>query len=101
MCISNAAHLDWRAAIYLPKNKKLWGLDCQAIIENPDHFEAYGVDDNPVEISNISYRYVLLCDDLSSIVKNLQEQDASCDLSMTYKAFIYYIENDSFMKSAL
>ena len=96
--LSDAENLDWEDALYLPKDKEKWGLNCEAIIENPDNFEDYDADDNPVEMSKINYRYVLLCDDLSSIVKNLQEQNASYDLDAAYKAFIYYFENDSFIK---
>ncbi|MBU6961415.1 hypothetical protein KRR23_27235 [Pseudomonas sp. CVAP len=96
--LSDAENLDWEDALYLPKNKEEWALDCEAIIENPDNFEDYDTDDNPIEISKINYRHVLLCDDLTSIIKNLQEQNISYDLDLTYKAFIFYIENDSFIK---
>ncbi len=96
--LSDTANLDWEDALYLPKSKKEWGLNCEAIIENPDNFEDYDVDDNPVDMSKINYRFVLLCDDLSSIIKDLREQNASYDLDMAYKAFIFYFENDSFIK---
>lgn len=86
--------------MYLPKNKELWGLDCEAIIENPDTFGDYDADDNPAEPSEIGYRYVLLCDNLSSIIKNLKEQTASHDMDTAYKAFIFYFNNDSFIKPA-
>ncbi|AZC91321.1 hypothetical protein C4K29_5042 [Pseudomonas chlororaphis subsp. piscium] len=95
--LSDAENLDWEDALYLPKDKEKWGLNCEAIIENPDNFEDYDSDDNPVDMSKINYRYVLLCDDLSSIIKNLQEQSSSYDLDMAYKAFIHYFENDSFI----
>ncbi|MEB0048745.1 MULTISPECIES: hypothetical protein [unclassified Pseudomonas] len=96
--LSDAENLDWEYALYLPKDTKKWGLNCEAIIETPDNFEDYDTDDNPVEMSKINYKYVLLCDDLSSIIKNLQEQDRSFDLDMAYKAFIHYFENDDFFK---
>jgi len=96
--LSDVASLDWEDALYLPKNKEEWGLNCEAIIENPDNYEDCDMDDNPVAMSKINYRYVLLCDDLLSIIKNLQEQSASYDLDNAYKAFIFYFENDSFIK---
>lgn len=98
--LSDAENLNWEDALYLPKNKEEWGLNCEAIIENPDTFEDYDADDNPTELSKIGYRYVLLCDDLSSIIKNLKEQTASYDMDTAYKAFIFYFNNDSFIKPA-
>ncbi|WP_242485092.1 DUF7716 domain-containing protein [Pseudomonas sp. TH39(2020)] len=68
---SNAENLDWEDALYLPKNKEEWDLNCEAIIENPDNFEDHDANNNPVDISKINYRHVLLCDDLSSIIKKL------------------------------
>ncbi|WP_259740068.1 hypothetical protein [Pseudomonas brassicacearum] len=96
--LTDAENLDWEDALYLPKNKEEWGLNCEVFIENPDNFEDYDADDNPVDMSKINYRYVLLCDDLSSIIKNLQEQSASYDLDMAYKAFTFYFENYSFIR---
>ncbi|MPQ83115.1 hypothetical protein F0170_03395 [Pseudomonas sp. MAFF 730085] len=90
--------LNWQDAIYLPKDEKKWSLSCDVIIENPENFEAYDDNDNPIEISNINYRYVLLCDDLASIIFNLREQTNLFELDMAYTAFIYYFENDSFIK---
>jgi hypothetical protein len=90
--------LSWRDALYLPKDKSLWGKNCEAIIVNPGAFDEYDNDDNPVELSNIGYRYVLLCDDLASVVSNIQEQGVTPDEVITYEAFIYYLENDSFLK---
>ncbi|VVQ05603.1 hypothetical protein PS941_03037 [Pseudomonas fluorescens] len=98
--LSDTKNLNREDALYLPKNKEVWGLDCEAIIENPDTFEDYDADDNPAELSEIGYRYVLLCDDLSSIIKNLKEQTASHDMDTAYKAFIFYFNNDSLIKPA-
>ncbi|KTC09872.1 hypothetical protein AO391_25080 [Pseudomonas marginalis ICMP 9505] len=96
--LSDAESLNWEDALYLPKDKEKWGLNCDAIIENPDNFEDYDTDDTPIEISKINFRYVLLCDDLLSIIINLREQTTSFDLNMAYQAFIYYFENDAFIK---
>ncbi|NVJ11099.1 hypothetical protein HUW63_38680 [Myxococcus sp. AM001] len=93
--LMNTETLDWREALYLPKDKSLWGNSCEAIIANPDDYDN---DDNPVELSNIGYRYVLLCDDLTSIVSNIREQGVTPDEGLIYDAFIYYLENDALLK---
>ncbi len=90
--------LSWRDALYLPRDKSLWGKSCEAIIAYPDDFDDYDNEDNPVELSNIGYRYDLLCDDLASIVNNTREQGATPDEGLIYDAFIYYLENDAFLK---
>lgn len=90
--------LSWRDALYLPMDKGLWGNNCEAIIANPDDFDDYDNDDNPVELSNIGYRYVLLCDDLTSIVSNIREQGVTPNMGLIYDAFIYYLDNDAFLK---
>ncbi|MGE1155804.1 DUF7716 domain-containing protein [Pseudomonas kitaguniensis] len=96
--LSYPESLNWQDAIYLPKDEKKWSLSCDVIIENPESFEAYDDNDNPIEMSNIGYRYILLCDDLASIIFNLREQTNFFELDMVYTAFIYYLENDSFIK---
>lgn len=91
--------LDWREALYLPKDKRLWTMSCEAIIANPDDFVDYDNEEDPVELSGIGYRYILLCDDIASIVSNVREQGIALDESVLYDAFIYYLENDAFLKA--
>lgn len=89
---------SWRDALYLPNDQKHWSKDCEAIIANPYLFEEYDNDENPVELSNIEYRYVLLCDDLASIASKLREQGVEPTLDLMYDAFIFYLNNDTFLK---
>lgn len=96
--LMSTERLHWRDALYLPKEKNLWSKDCEAIIANPDLFEEYDNDDNPVELSKIGYRYVLLCDDLASVASNLREQGVEPTLDLMYDAFIFYLNNDAFLK---
>lgn len=96
--LANADSLDWQTALYLPVDKSRWGLDCVAIVENPDGFDDYDGDDNPVELSKLHYRYVIQCDDVQSVVLNLREQCPAFDLDLAYKAFIYYLEHDAFIR---
>lgn len=95
-----AENLDWKDALYLPKDKSLWGLSCEAIMENPDSFSDYDSDDNPVEMAEIGYRYVILCDDITSICANLSEQIGSPSEELMYEALMFYLEHDAFISVA-
>lgn len=95
--LKNIGSLNWKDALYLPKDKSLWGLGSEAIIANPDGFDVYDDDGNPVELSDVGYQYVLLCDDLHSIFSNIKEQGQIPDEQLACDAFIFYLENDAYM----
>lgn len=92
----NSIDYDWRTALYLPKEREHWDLETIAIVANPDDFEEYDDTDNPIDMSNIGYTYVLLSDDVTSIFEYYNNGKDNYTESDIFTAFLFYLENDAF-----
>ncbi|KUI96673.1 MULTISPECIES: DUF7716 domain-containing protein [Vibrio] len=96
--LSNSENIDWRLALYLPKDVSSWSLDTLVIIEDPDDVDSDDEDEDPIAVKDAGYRYVLGIQTIQSIVNNLKMQKNNIRDGDLFKAFIYYFENDAFIK---
>ncbi len=92
-----AENLAWSESLYLPLNLATWNESTEAIIENADNFEEYDESDNPVEMSNIGYKYFLSCDDVIAISSNLRERKTNPSFEDLFDALKFYLEHDAFI----
>jgi len=95
--LMGAVDLDWREALYLPKDETLWCASCEAITADPDAVDVYDSSGNPVAIDSLGYAYVLLCDNVASIMANLEEERGEPGLDAAFRAFRSYLANDAFI----
>lgn len=87
----------WDHALYLPHDRKKWALDTNALVLDPEDVEnPDNPSDDPIIAKSNNYRYVLMIQDIQSIVENARMQKPASD-QVLYDAFMYYLEHDAFI----
>ncbi|ULR32526.1 hypothetical protein MJO48_07555 [Dickeya fangzhongdai] len=95
--LRDAKNIDWRLALYLPKDVSSWSLDLLVMVEDPDDVDSDDPDEDPDVVKDAGYRYVMEIQSIQGIVNNANLQKNVSDEDL-FKAFIYYFENDDFIK---
>lgn len=96
--LNNANNIDWFLALYLPKDISSWSLDSLVIIDDPDDVDSDDPDEDPSAVKDAGYRYVLGMQTIQSIVNNLSLQKSNITDNDLFIAFMYFFENDAFIK---
>lgn len=88
---------DLDNALYL--ERKPWSASSQALVLDPDDVEeALDPDSDPKEAKDFGMKYAIMMQDLDDICENLKSQVSSPTDDQLFQAFIYYMENDAFIK---
>lgn len=96
--LRDAGNIDWRLALYLPKDVSSWSLDSVVMVEDPDDVDSDYPDEDPDVVKDAGYRYVMGIQSIQGIVNNANLQKNNALDEDFFKAFIYYFENDAFIK---
>ncbi|GKW22344.1 hypothetical protein ACI51Z_16310 [Pectobacterium carotovorum] len=96
--LRGAESIDWRLALYLPKDVSSWSLDSLVMVEDPDDVDSDDPDEDPEVVKDAGYRYVMGIQSIQGIVNNANLQNNNVLDEDFFKAFIYYFENDAFIK---
>ncbi|MFP1762735.1 hypothetical protein [Lonsdalea quercina] len=96
--LRDAGNIDWSLALYLPTDVSSWSLDSLAMIEDPDDVDSDDLDEDPDVVKDAGYRYVMGIQSVQGIVNNANLQKNNVLDEDLFKAFIYYFENDAFIK---
>lgn len=96
--LRDAGNIDWRLALYLPKDVSSWSLDSLVMVEDPDDVDSDDPDEDPEVVKDAGYRYVMGIQSIQGIVNNANLQNNNVLDEGFFKAFIYYFENDAFIK---
>lgn len=93
----NANKLDWRMALYLPRDKNIWNLEATAIIADPQEFQEFDEYENPIAMNKIDYEEIILCDELNGILQNLKNNEVEISEEKMLESFLYYFENEEYI----
>lgn len=94
--LKNIGDYEWSYALFLPEDE-VWKLNTQSAVLDPDDIE-----DEDEEFPKLAIEknliYTLNIQTIQGIVKNAYEQRANCSDNDLLEAFLYYYDNDAFIK---
>ncbi|WP_323637283.1 hypothetical protein [Pectobacterium polaris] len=96
--LGDAENIDWRLALYLPKDVSAWGLNSLVVIEDPDDVDSCEPDEDPEIVKNAGYRYFMGIQSVQGIVSNTKSQINNVSDEELFSALMFYFENDAFIK---
>lgn len=94
--LKNPDQFDWRYALYLPTEN--WSLTTRALVLDPDDVDnPEDPDDDPILAKQAGFKYVLMMQDVDSILQNALAQNPSLPDDELLLAFNYFMNNDAFI----
>lgn len=94
--LNNVNDFEWSYALYLPEDE-VWELQTKCAVLDPDDLDDDNEDVPKFAVEN-NLIYALNIQDIQGIVKNAHDQKLNCSENDLLEAFLYYYDNDAFMK---
>jgi hypothetical protein len=93
--LSNVKSLPWNQSLYLPSDRN-WTLESIVLVWDQDDIDQ----DEPIPLcaAKLNLVYGIGISSLQDIESNLAQQKSSYSIENLFNAFLYFMENDAFVK---